>query len=75
MHALKIDLMTLLVIAVVIGVGLTMALSHTATADQVHSAAPHVSVKSQLQTSSNPIRAHFIRAAEPVAKPKAQSRI
>lgn len=75
MHAFKIDLMTMLVIAVVIGVGLTMALSHTATADQVPTVVPHVNAKSQLQTSSNPIRAHFIRAAQPVAKPKAQSRI
>ena len=74
MQAFKIDLMALLVVAVVLGIGLTMALSHHAVASQVP-AASEINTQSQLHTSANPVRSQFIKASQSARVVKLESRI
>ena len=63
MQAFKIDLMALLVVAVVLGVGLTMALSHFSHPAQ-YPVAVQVNAQVQLQMPSNPMQAQFIKASQ-----------
>lgn len=74
MQAFKIDIMALLVMAVVLGVGLTMALSHPRESTQVP-AMPEVSARVHLQTPGNPVQAQFVKAAQPANVMAVGSRI
>ena len=74
MHAFKIDIMALLVVAVVIGVGLTMALSHNAGAGQ-DSVTPDNSSHYQTHISANPVQSQFIKAAQPEQVSKLPERV
>lgn len=74
MHAFKIDIMALLVVAVVIGIGLTMALSHYAGAGQ-SSVTPDINSHYQTHISANPARSEFIKAAQPEHAIELESRI
>jgi hypothetical protein len=72
MQAFKIDLMALLVVAVVLGIGLTMALSHYSHPAQESSAAQ---VNAQTRMPANPVQTQFIKASEPGRALALESRI
>jgi len=75
MQAFKIDIMALLVIAVVLGVGVTMALGHFDTSNQSTSA-PEMNTRFQMHTSESPVKAQFIDASQaPGRALKLESRI
>lgn len=74
MHAFKIDIMALLVVAVVIGIGLTMALSHYTGVGQ-NSVTPDMNSHFQTHVSANPERSGFVKAAQPAQAIELESRI